>query len=158
MIFKLKCIHFKLESSSFKHRNLLNFFIYKYTKNKFVFPQFPALAVHCGQDYKPTAEPGSWDAQSCRQTWTTDQAPVPTFDPKPTADSLLTVIPCTHARSAGQGEAADVMCLVVLGMTLLWILGSWICLILFFCLLNITSSCFSQTVYVLYLNPSHVGR
>lgn len=80
-----------------------------------------ALAGRCGQGYEPIAEPGSRDAQGCRQTRSAEQAPVPTFDPQPTADPLVTVIPGTHARSAGQGEAADGTCLLVLGVTLFWV-------------------------------------
>lgn len=113
---------------------------------------FYALTVQCDQDSKAIAEPGLWDAQSCSQARTTDQAPLTTFDPKPAADSLVTVIPCAHARSAGQGEAAHVFgCLrndftVDSGFLNMFPDSSLFA--------DYNTSCFWQTVCVLYLNPS----
>lgn len=96
--------------SKFKHELIffIAFIVFWLKKHLLCAPSdfFSVLAgcSGCGQDGEPSAESGSGNLQSSRQTRATDQAPLATFDPQQTADPLVPLVPYTSPCSTGQGE------------------------------------------------------
>lgn len=89
----------------------MNFNSSLYSEKKFC-DFFSLFAACCGQGDEPIAEPGSRNLQNARQTRATDEATGATFDPQQTAHPLVSVVPCSYPRPAGQGEAVDVTIMV----------------------------------------------
>lgn len=69
-----------------------------------ILPLFLPGCSGFGHDGEPSAESGSGNLQTSRQTWATDEAPLATFDPQQTADPLVPLVPYTSPHSTGQGE------------------------------------------------------